>query len=187
MRGTRWIETGLCAVLLLSGGPALAAKSPPRAQPQGAEGDREFLRRALGVNELELQLGRLAAERANTSQLKAAAEKMVQNHTKLGQQLSELAQRAGVSGNAEMSSDERKTFDRVKSQSGSSFDSTFEQTVDAGHVTELAMYRDEVGRAANPRLGAFVEQRVAALQQAVAAAEQREAEQRVKNLHEDER
>src|SRR4051794_29146995 len=111
---TKWIKTGLCAGLLLSGGVVLADASPARAAEERYENsDQEFLAQALGVNQLELQLGRLAAERAATPELKAMGQKMVQKHTELGQQLAELSRQSGGSGNAALSPDRRGTFDRV--------------------------------------------------------------------------
>jgi putative membrane protein len=169
MYRTRWIiQTGICAGLLLSRGAVLAQESPHTAQTQRVEGDQAFLKQALGVNQLELQLGRLAVERGNTPELKAMGQKMVQKHTELGRQLSELAKQSGMSGEPELSPDQQETFDRVKSQSGSGFDAAFKQTVDAGHVKELAMYRDEVSRAVSPQLRTLAEQRVAALEQSMA-------------------
>jgi putative membrane protein len=171
VRATRWIQAGLCAGLLLSRGVGFA-KTPSATPMERSESDQAFLKQALGVNELELQLGRLAAERASTSELRAMGQKMVQKHTDFGQQLSNLAKQSGVSGTAEMSPEQLATFTRVQSQSGAGFDAAFKQTVDAGHVKELAMYRDEVSRAANPKLRALAERRVKALQQAMGGAEQ---------------
>jgi putative membrane protein len=172
MRGTRWMNTGLCAGLLLSGGVVIADESTSKATAESYQnGDQEFLEQALGVNQLELQLGRLAADRASTPEVKAMGQKMVEKHTELGQQLSGLAKQAGGPGSPELSADQRAIYDRVASQSGTAFDATFKQTVDAGHVKELAMYRDEVSRAANPQLRALAERRVAKLQETVAQAE----------------
>jgi putative membrane protein len=139
--------------------------------PPYESADQEFLEQALGVNQLELQLGRLAAERATTPDVKAMGQKMVEKHTELGQQLAELARQSGGSGKAELSSDQRAIVDRVASQSGSGFDSVFKMVVDAGHVKELAMYRDEVSRAASPKLRELAERRVTKLQETVAQAE----------------
>lgn len=170
-RSVNWIHVGVVAGLLLSGGSAAAqASSPAAAQPQ--TGDRAFLERALGVNELEVRLGRLAAERGSTPEVKAQGQKMVQNHTALGQELGALARQAGATGTAELSSDQRAAFDRVAAQPASGFDAEFRRTVDDGHVAELAMYRDEVGRAVSPDLRALAERRVAALEQAMAGSGQ---------------
>ena len=46
----------------------------------------------------------------------------------------------------------------------------FKQTVDDGHVKELAMYRAEASRTESPKLKALVDDRVVALEKAVAGA-----------------
>jgi len=171
MRRAGWINTGLCAGLLLSSGAAVVQASPAQAANSQARSDRDFLEQALGVNELELQLGRLAGERAIAPELKAMGQKMVEKHTELGQQLSQLAQTSGGSEKAVMSPDQRATLDRVASQSGPAFDTVFKQTVDAGHIQELGMYRDEVSSAVNPQLRDLAQRRVVKLQETVAEAE----------------
>jgi putative membrane protein len=181
MRRAGWINTGLCAGLLLSSGAPLVQASPAQAAQSQARSDQDFLEQALGVNELELQLGRLAGERAIAPELKAMGQKMVEKHTELGQQLSKLAQTAGPGGDgpsdsggsekAVMSADQRATLARVASQSGRAFDTVFKQTVDAGHIQELAMYREEVSSAVNPQLRELAQLRVVKLQEAVAEAE----------------
>jgi putative membrane protein len=144
----------------------------PGPTSQGEDNDRAFLRQALGVNELELQLGRLATERATTSEVKGMGQNMVKKHTEFGRQLSDLAKQSGISGDAKLSPDQQETFARVQSLSGPEFDRTFKQVVDDGHVKELAMYQDQVSRAANPQLRALAEDRVAALQKGMASANQ---------------
>lgn len=172
MRTTRWITAGACAGLLLGGGAILAEARAAGAQTQRAAGDGEFLQQALGVNELELQLARLATERASTPEGTGKAQKMLENHTKLQAQLEDLARQAGVPAPVELTPEQRADLARVESQHGSSFDAVFKQTVDDGHVKELAMYQAEVTRANSPQLRALAEQRVVALKQAVAGAQQ---------------
>ena len=97
-------------------------------------------------------------------------KKMVEKHTELGQQLAELARQAGGTGKAVLSPDQRATYDRVASRSGSALDTAFKEVVDAGHVKELAMYRDEVSRAKSPALRELAQRRVAKLEETVAQA-----------------
>jgi len=167
MRNTRWFKPALLAGLLL--GPQMLARAALAAasQTHAAQSDQEFVKRALGVNEEEVQLGRLAAERASTPEVKAMGQRMVQNHSRLGQQLSDLAEQLGVSGTAELSPDQRDTLARVRARSGTDFDAAFKQTVDDGHVKELAMYRDELGLTNNPQLRALAKTRVEALEKSL--------------------
>ena len=104
---TRWMNMALCGGLLLSGGIVLADPPAKPAQTQNDRADQEFLEKALGVNQLELQLGQLAAQHAFTAEVKAMGQKMVEKHTELGQQLAELSRQAGGSGKVELSSDQR--------------------------------------------------------------------------------
>ena len=94
-------------------------------------------------------------------------QKMVQNHTRLRQKLSDLAEQLGISGTAELSPEQRETLARVRSRSGSGFDAAFKQTVDDGHVKELAMYRAELGLTDNPQLRALAQTRVEALEKSL--------------------
>lgn len=171
MRISGWSHAGFCAALLLATGSARAQASPPQeAAPTTA--DRVFLERALGVNELELRLGRLAAERAASPDVKATGQKMVESHGALKLRLAELARGAGASGDAALTAEQQETFARLDAQTGAAFDDAFGKTVDAGHVDELAMYRDEVSRAGSPQLRALAEERVSKLEQAVAKQQQ---------------
>ncbi len=167
MRKTGWFKSVLLAGVL--SGPQMLVRAAPAAVPQtqASQSDQMFLKQALGVNEEEVQLGRLAAERAGTPKVKAMGEKMVQNHTRLGKQLSDLAGKLGVSGTAELSPDQRDTLARVRARSGADFDAAFKQTVDDGHVKELAMYRGELSLTGNPQLRALAETRVEALEKSL--------------------
>jgi putative membrane protein len=175
MRTMQWTRAGVCAAVLLSGGISFAEGSlPPTPQTANADAlsDREFLARALRVNQLELVLGQMAAERGGTPEVKATGAKMVQKHTELGGQLTDLAQRLGVSGAPDLSPDQRSTVVRLASLSGSDFDKAFKETVDAGHVQELAMYRGEVNHAIDPGLRSLAQRRVTTLEQMVAQSSQ---------------
>jgi putative membrane protein len=175
---TRLIDMGLCAGLLLSSGVALADPVPAKApETQNDKADQQFLEAALGVNELELQLGQLAAQRASTPEVKAMGQTMVEKHTELGQQLAELFRQAGGSRKVELSSDQRATYKRVASQSGTAFDTVFKEVVDAGHVNELAMYQDEVNHAKSPALRELAQRRAAKLRETVAQAEAKKTKQ----------
>jgi putative membrane protein len=151
---------------------AAAAQASEPSTPSGgtvtASGDSAFLARALGVNQFELTLGRLATERAASPQVKAMGEKMVQQHTAFGAQLAELSGPAGVGEAPEPSGEQRQTLDRLSNLAGKDFDETFTKTVDSGHVAELAMYKDEVPQAVDPRLRELAEHRVVVLEHAAA-------------------
>jgi putative membrane protein len=174
MRNVQWMKAGLYAALLLSAGPSFADGAPPRTTraPAVPPADRAFVVRALGVNQTEIVLGQMALERGTTAEVRAMGEKMVQRHTELARQLRGLAQIDPASEPQALSSDQQRTVAQLAAVSARDFDVSFKNTVGAGHVEELAMYRQEARQATDPRLGALVTRRVAALEQSLASASQ---------------
>jgi putative membrane protein len=167
MRKAGWFKRAVLTGVVLSAVPAHAA---PASQAQHSGSDEVFLKRALSINEEEVQLGHLAAERASSPEVKAMGQTMVQNHTRLGRQLGGLATQAGTSPSAELTAAQRDTLARLRSQPGSEFDAAFKRTVDEGHVKELAMYRDWLGRTQNPQIRTLAEGRVESLQKSLGMA-----------------
>ncbi len=166
MRKTGWLGPALFIGSLLE--PTLARAAPETAaQTQPAQSDREFLKRAMAVNEGEVQLGRLATERAGTPEVKAMGATMVENHTRLGQQLGGIAATLGVSGTPELSPEQRDVLARLRALPGSEFDRAFKRAVDDGHANELAMHRGGLGRTHDAQLRSFSQARVEALQKSL--------------------
>jgi putative membrane protein len=174
MRNVKWISAGLCAGLLCATGLSFAdgASARTTAVSAVAPADRDFLMRALGVNQTEIVLGRMAIARGTTPEVRAMGEKMVQRHTELVRQLRELAQINPGAEPPTLTADQQRTIARLAAVSEYEFDRSFRSTVDAGHVDELAMYREEVSQAADPRLRALATGRVTALEQSLASASQ---------------
>jgi putative membrane protein len=172
MRNVQWMRAGFCAGLLFAAGPSFAeGASPQTTQTSAAVApiDQAFLARALGVNQTEIVLGQMAMKRGTTPEVRAMGQKMVQRHTELARQLRELAQIDPASAPPALSGDQQKTIARLAAVSEYEFDTSFKNTVSAGHVEELAMYREEVRHAADSRLGALATSRVAALEQSMAS------------------
>jgi putative membrane protein len=166
MKNTGWFRSALVSVTLLA--PIVGVAATPSGSPgAAAESDRDFVTRALSINEQEVQLGRLASQQASTPEVKAMGDKMIENHTRFGQQLGGLAGQLGASPTPELSAEQRDAIARLRARTGGEFDPAFKRTVDEGHVKELAMYRDWLGRTDNPQVRTFAEGRVAALQKSV--------------------
>jgi len=173
-----WKGAALCgAALLVSASAAIAGEPDSHQSPEAprstAATDGEFLTRALAVNELEVVLGRLAVERASSPEVKAMGATMVQKHSALGERLKELAERSGISPAPALSGAQSNTIARLSSLSGTAFDDAFKTVVDAGHVDELAMYRQEIDHARDPELAALAQRRVETLDKQVAQASSR--------------
>lgn len=125
---------------------AATARDGLRAAPRAAQSpsasattDRDFLRAAAGAGMYEVEVSRLATERATHAQVKAFAEKMVADHTDANQELAALAQARGVELPQQMPSNKRKVIERLKKSSN--FDEDYVKTVGLkDHKADIALF-----------------------------------------------
>ena len=85
---------------------------------------------------------------------------MLETAEVVARQLGELARRTGAPLEPQPTAEEQATYDRLSALPPEAFDAAFREAVDAGHVQELALYRDEAARAGTPELRTLVEQRL---------------------------
>lgn len=104
-----------------------------------AKADRDFMHKAAGAGMYEVEVSRLATERAQNADVKAFAEKMVSDHTDANQELAALAKARGVELPQKMPDDKRKVIDRLKNSSN--FDKDYVETVGLkDHKADIALF-----------------------------------------------
>ena len=144
MRTITWVTRGIAAAVLFALGPSRAAEPKPQtAQNEAAKApDNDFVVRAMGINQTEIVLGRMAVKRGTTSEVRAMGEKMVRRHTELAHELRQLARVDAKADPAALSPAQQRTVERLATISEYQFNDAFKTTVDTGHLEELAMYRE---------------------------------------------
>jgi putative membrane protein len=99
----------------------------------GNDGDaRQFAIQASKKGAAEVELGRLASERAQNSSVKSFAQMMVQDHSKAGEELKQAVMAQGGEVNQELPDDSEDLLDKLKGLQGADFDREYmEAMVDA--------------------------------------------------------
>jgi len=118
---------------------AMAAGASPRAQG----GDQGFVTKLAGVNMAEVELGTLAKEKASSREVKAFAQRMIDDHKKAGDELKAIAQRKQYTWPAALPADAVALKDRLSKLSGSAFDRAYIDEMVKGHGEALAEVRTE--------------------------------------------
>ena len=104
-----------------------------------AKADRDFMLKAAGAGMYEVEVSRLAIERALNADVRAFAEKMVSEHTDANQELAALARARGVELPQKMPADKRKVIDRLKKSNN--FDKDYVNTVGLeDHKADIALF-----------------------------------------------
>ena len=121
-------------------GPVNANKSGTASTPQLTDTDRTFAIEAATAGKHEVALGRLAAERASNADVKAFANRMVQDHSRAGDELMQINSRLGITVPAEDDAAFKQKVDRLTGLNGAEFDRAYMSEMVAGHT----MMQDKV-------------------------------------------
>ena len=100
--------------------------------------DAGFIRQAVGGSAMEVELGQVAQRRAADDDVEEFAQRMVNDHTAMGRQWYALAQRTGVTVQAEGDAATEQTVQRLERLSGSAFDRAYMTEMVRHHDQELA-------------------------------------------------
>ena len=148
------------------GNSASAATSEHAAQ--GA--DSAFMVTAGGAGLAEVELGRLAADRASSGDVKSFAQMMVDDHGKANGELSGLASQKGVTLPSEPPPPAKAAKDHLGSLSGAAFDKAYMDHMVKDHEKAVALFTREAGSGKDADTKSWAEKTLPTLQQHLAKA-----------------
>ena len=147
--------------LCLGGGWALARQD----RGSVAAADRQFMTHAAQGGMAEVRLGQLASDHANADAVKQFGQRMVQDHSKANDELSQLAQRKGVDLPKDLDTEQQATMDRLSKLSGSEFDRAYIRDMVRDHVEDVREFQRESRTAQDADLKAWVTKTLPTLQE----------------------
>jgi putative membrane protein len=144
-----------------------APNSPSMQQQQQAMGgangvnagpamDKAFVKKALEGNMAEVQMGQLALQKSNDDQVKQFAQRMVDDHGKMLEQMKPAAQQMGVKVPDGPSKGQMKNMDKMKALSGDAFDHAYIKDMVKDHKSDDSEFKQEAQSTQNPQLKKMV-------------------------------
>lgn len=164
--------TAVCCITLLSI-PALGQKKAAHkgAMAKGGMTDQQFVDMAAQTDMVEANLGQLAQNAADTQPVKDYAQMLVTDHTNDYQQLSGVAQQAGLTvPNAIDAKSNKAMIDPFQKLKGAAFDHKYVAEMVAGHTKALEIYKKEAADAQNAALKSYAEQTMPVLEKHLSGA-----------------
>ncbi len=118
------------------------AASPPsdKGDHVVTGGDLAFMNDAAPGGLAEVKLGRLAAERSTSPQVKEFAQQMIADHSKAGQKLEQLAQLKKVKLSPGILPQSKQTKEKLSKLSGENFDREYVKTMVQVHEKDVAAF-----------------------------------------------
>jgi putative membrane protein len=110
---------------------------------QASPVDKMFVMDAMQGSNAEIQLGQLTLQKSNNEQVKQFAQKMIDDHTKLNDQMKPIAQQVGVPVTTQVSKKDKKTMAQLQGLSGSAYDQAYIKDMVKDHKKDLSDFQTE--------------------------------------------
>ena len=154
------------------------AAATPGAEPGTAAtgqnfGDQAFVSKALEGGVAEVQLGQLAVEKSQSNDVKQFGQKMVADHTQMGEKwFKPIAKQMGVSEPKGPSKKDKKLIEKLQGLSGEQFDTEYIQAMLKDHKADLKEFQNEAQMAQDPNVKQIATQGTKVIQQHLQLIEQ---------------
>jgi len=119
------------------------ALAPAIVWAAASTGDAKFLKQAAEGGMAEVELGKLAQQKAMRDEVKQFATRMVDDHTKANDEIAKIAGANGVELPTELDDSTRKEMDKLKALTGPDFDRAYMKHMVSDHRKDLREYRHE--------------------------------------------
>ncbi len=126
------------------------------AGAQGADQDKQFIMTASQSDYTEMTFSKLAEGKSTNPQVKAYAEKMIADHTKLESDMKPFADQMGVTPVTTLDPTHQQQYDQMSSLSGTDFDKAYMSAMDTDHHAALGAFKTEESTTTNTSLKATV-------------------------------
>ena len=112
--------------------------------------DKMFVRRALQGGMAEIELSQLALTKSNNADVKNFAQKMVDDHTKLGDDMKAVAQQVGVNPPDKLTKKDMATKAKLEAMNGTAFDQAYIKDMLKDHEQDVKDFKSEAQTASLP-------------------------------------
>ena len=134
----------------------LALSGPAAAQVQLVnDADRDFVKKAAIGNTAEVELGRVAMQRATRPSVRSFGERMVTDHGRSNAELAALARSKGIDVSPALEASQQAMRDRLSSLSGADFDRAYMSEMVRDHTEDVALFERAAQTSADPDIKAW--------------------------------
>ena len=172
------VQTGLCSLVITglmavgapaqSNDPGMKAGHSSSVSTKGSSKlgivDQHFLKKAAQGGEAEVELGKLATEKASSDEVKKFGQRMVDDHSKANDQLKQLAGSKGVDLPNDLDAKDKAAKARLSKLSGEQFDKAYMSDMVQDHTKDVSEFKRESNAAKDPDVKSFASQTLPTLQ-----------------------
>ena len=126
--------------------------------------DTAFAMKAAQGGMAEVQMGKLAADKASNPDVKAYGQQMVDDHTKANDQLKAVAQQENMTLPSDLNPKDQMMYDRLSKMSGSAFDKAYVKNMVRDHEMDVKDFQKESNTGKDDKIKGFASETLPVLQ-----------------------
>jgi len=156
--------------------PAFAQKSQAKTQRAASNqaSDQKFVMDAAKGGLAEVELGKLAQEKASSEQVKNFGKRMVDDHSKANDELQTLAKNKNITLPSDLDPKDKALKDRLSKLSGPAFDRAYMNAMLQDHRKDVSEFRTESTKGRDADVKAFASKTLPTLEDHLKLAQQTE-------------
>jgi putative membrane protein len=137
----------------------------PSAGAPSKVDDKKFVKEAALGGLTEVELGKVAAEKASSPEVKQFAQKMVDDHTKANEQLKQIASKSNIPIADTLDSKHQSRIDKLSKLSGPDFDKAYVKDQVKDHEKDVRDFQAEAQGGTDPNVKSFAASTLPVLQE----------------------
>jgi len=137
-----------------------------------AKDSNKFATNAAQGGMAEVELGRLATQRAGDVSVREFGARMVADHSRANSELKSIAGQKGIQLPTELSSEQKSEMDKLSKMSGAEFDKEYMSAMLKDHETDVKDFDTQAREGNDPEIKAFAGKTLPTLQQHLQMAQQ---------------
>jgi putative membrane protein len=162
-QNTRLSLLATCIGLALSAGASAqgtsgssAAATPSNAGASSlAAADKGFVQKAAIGGMAEVEMGKLAQQKASNDQVKQFGARMAEDHSKANDELKQVASAKGMTLPSDLDAKHKNTMAKLQKLSGAQFDRAYMDEMVADHKTDVSEFKKESSSGKDSDVKAF--------------------------------
>jgi putative membrane protein len=131
--------------------------------------DRKFVKDSALGGMTEVELGKLAAQKASSDAVKQFGQKMIDDHSKANDQLKEIAGKSNMEVPASLDSKHQSRVDKLAKLSGPEFDKAYLKDQVKDHQRDVSDFQNEAQYGSDPNVKQFAMATLPTLQEHLSA------------------
>jgi len=148
-------------------GASMKAADTSRTEASGtlSFSDRKFIEKAAQGGLAEVEMGKLAQQKAQSNEVRQFGERMVKDHSAADDKLTQIASGKGMTAPGEMDAASKREYDRLSKLSGAEFDREYMKSMVSDHLKDIREFKSQAKSAKDADLRAFAESTVPTLEE----------------------